>query len=209
MSGNIFVGVDLASDKSHSALVQQYIAPDGTIRFLNILPYQRKVVMAKQQDWIKLNKYAIVTIMCKEIARELRERHPDLYVEAHPRPGPNQARILVRQLMTDSSFIIDLNPGGVTGQWFAPAGQVRNNDFTAFPQFSRKNKVARKKNPEAFSFALDDPNGTTSLEEWIEGHVVEWFYADTSKQQTESASDSDGSTESGCDGISESENPDA
>lgn len=199
MFGGYRVGVDRAPNLSKSVLVKQYFRPDGSIRFTS------EEIFMPPTDWVKKNKYAIITIMMKTIAGDLRNKYTDLHVEAHPRPGPNSVRLNIRRINTDESVIIDIRPGTPAniflGYGTSVIHSVRqaqrmsdSNHYTAWPELFNKNKVARKKAPPAFTFALDDPRGTISLETWVDDIVVKWFYAETSdNQQAESVDNIDGS----------------
>ena len=200
MSNNIFggyqMGVDLAPNLSRSVLVKQYFRPDGSLQFLS----KEEIFFMPPTDWVKKNKYAIITIMMKTIADDLRTKYTDLHVEAHPRPGPNSVRLNVRRVETDESIIIDVRPGVPMNEYSHQQARraldraIDSNHYTAWPELFNKNKVAKKKTPPAFTFALDDPQGTISFETWIDDIIVKWFYAETSdNQQTESVDNIDGS----------------
>ena len=186
MSGFIF-GMDLAPNLSRSVFVKQYIRPDGSIQFISEEPFM-------PTDWIKQNRYAIITIMMKTIAEDLRNKYTDLHVEAHPRPGPNSVRLNVRRIETDESVIIDVRPGAPMGTPSRIAQQMQDsNHYVASVELFNKNKVARKKGPSACTFVLDDPRGTISFEIWIDSIIAEWFYAESSeKQQTKPVGNTNG-----------------
>ena len=193
MSNNIFggygMGVDWAPDLSKSVFVTQYLRPDGSI-------HTTEESLMPPTNWVKKNKYAIITIMMKTIADDLRNKYTDLHVEAHPRPDPNSVRLNIRRVETDESILVDIRPGVPTNVSFNVARQmIDSNHYTARPELFNKNKVSRKKGPLAFTFALDDPQGTTSFEIWVDNIVAEWFYAKSSeKHQAESVDNIDGST---------------
>jgi hypothetical protein len=140
--------------------------------------FTRRVKMsAIPIDWVKKNKYSIITIMCKEIAQEIRIRHEDLYVEAHPRNIPNSASLNIRRVKTDESIDVCVMPS--SGLDFSPhiVGQMAaTNQFVAVARLTRKNKVSKKKCPEPLPFSLDNPTGTVALENWIEENIGNWFY---------------------------------
>ena len=184
------MGVDWAPNLSKSILVKQYLRPDGSM-------HTTEEEIMPPTNWVKKNKYAIITIMIKTIADDLRNKYTDLHVEAHPRPVPNSVRLNIRRVETDEGILIDVRPGAPVDMPFQVARQMMtdSNHYTARPELYNKNKVARKNSPSVFTFALDDPQGTTSFETWVDNIVAEWFYAESSeKHQAESVDNTNGST---------------
>jgi hypothetical protein len=120
------------------------------------------------------NRYAIITIMMKQIAVELRDKWPHLHIKAHPLPyAANRARLVVRK--DEIRLIFDIKQGG-TGVW-NPMFQrnVDPNEYVISVAITNGNRVSRRKTPNAWSLLLDDPSSVHKCEEWIDSVVKQWI----------------------------------
>lgn len=127
----------------------------------------------QQEEKVKKNKYSIITIMFKQLARELRSKYQDLYVEAHPLPFAEQARLVVRRIETDERVVIDIRSGG--GRTWSTKQIKQDMQYTVRAALTRKNRIPIKQCPKEYVFVLDDPEGTSGLEEWIQAIIDDWF----------------------------------
>jgi hypothetical protein len=147
-------------------------------------------------DHIKENRFAIITIMLKQMAIELREKWPHLHIKAHPMAwSANRARLVVRDKNT--RVIFDIRQG-TFHDWRKPKPTREDpNEYNISVMVTEGNDVSRKKTPPAWTFSLDDPNSTIEVEKWVDTVVKQWINVGPPEQQPEAECpvDSDGSAE--------------
>jgi hypothetical protein len=144
----------------------------------------------KMKDYVKENRFAIITIMLKQIAVEMREKWPHLHIKAHPMQwGTSRARLVIRE--KDTRVIFDVQQGALI-DWRIPSGPRKEdpNEYNVRVKVTIGNDVSKKKTPQPWSFSLDDPTSTETFEAWVDTVVKEWINV-----ETESSVDNDGSTE--------------
>lgn len=196
-------GVDLATDESYTCVIVLFVGPNSTHIFNNFVPQyyfgnmhknklkrlqaQRNTAHSSiREEKTKTNKYAIITIIFKNIAKTMRDKYRDLNVEAHPLQNPGCARLVIRRIQTDEKATIDIYPGPPRRVPFGIRPMRRcSNQFSADVTLARKNRVAKKKNPSEFTFVLDAPDSLCKFEEWIESIIENWFYVGTHPGQIE------------------------
>ena len=129
-----------------------------------------------KQNLVKENKFAIITIMLKCIARDLREKMPDLHIKAHPMDfAIGRARLVVRK--GDIRVIIDVRQGPVH-DWRKPKIVKEDpNEYNASVKVSMGNDVSKKKTPQPWSFSLDDPDSTIKFEAWVDDLIEKFINA--------------------------------
>lgn len=143
-------------------------------------------------DHVKENRFAIITIMLKQIAADLREKWPEYHIKAHPmKHGISRARLVVRN--KDTRVIFDLRQGPPYKNWQTPNPRKDDpNEYTTSVQITIGNDVARKKAPQPWSFSLDDPESVTNFEVWAVETVQNWINVNSSERCSHS-SDKEGS----------------
>lgn len=154
--------------------------------------YHRRVMPNDQ--WVQENRFAIITIMLKQIASELREKWPHLHIKAHPMAyGASRARLVIRQ--KDTRVIVDVRQGPLPN-WRMQHRKDDPNEYNVFVKITEGNDVSKKKTPQPWSFSLDDPESTVKFESWVESVVGQWIDVGShDNQQEQRPADPNGSTE--------------
>ena len=122
--------------------------------------------------WVKENRFAIITIMLKQMASELREKYPHLFIKAHPMNFEiGRARLVVRN--GDTRVIIDVS--SKQNDWRNPQARKDPNEYSVSISITAGNTVSKKKTPPSWSFHLDDPESTIKFEDWVGSMVAEYI----------------------------------
>jgi hypothetical protein len=122
-------------------------------------------------NYIKENRFAIITIMLKQMAAELREKYPHLLIKAHPMNYEiGRARLVVRN--GETRVIFDITPK--QHDWRNPQVRKDPNEYSVSLQITDGNTIAKKKTPSSWSFHLDDPTSTTKFEEWTYSVIAKY-----------------------------------
>lgn len=140
-------------------------------------------------DHVKENRFAIITIMLKQIAAGFREKWPEYHIKAHPmRYRVGCARLVIRE--KNILVIFDVCIGSPPQLWQNPKKEDPN-EYTASVQITIGNKVTKKKTPKPWSFTLDDPNSVIKFETWAIKIAQSWINVNTSEQQEQRVVDID------------------
>jgi len=125
-----------------------------------------------QTDWVKENRFAIITIMLKQMASELREKYPHLLIKAHPMNYEiGRARLVARN--RDMRVIVDISPK--QNDWRNPQARKDPNEYSVSVSITAGNTVSKKKTPPSWSFHLDDPESTIKFEDWVGSIIAEYI----------------------------------
>lgn len=145
---------------------------------------------------LKENRFAIITILLKQIAVERREQWPHLHIKAHPMDwAANRARLVIRD--GDTRVIFDLRQGPVVS-WQNRQRDSRKdpNEYNVSVKITEGNDVSKKKTPEPWAFSLDAPDSVTNLEQFVDSVVKQWINVEPPEQpEAECPIDSNGPAE--------------
>lgn len=130
----------------------------------------------KMTDFVKKNRFSIITIMLKQLASDFRETRPDLFIKAHPTQfGVNAALLVIRKGDVCVSF--DIRPAG-RNQF----GVTNGNSYQSQVKITAGNDVAKTKMPPSWTFNLDDPDSITNFERMVLSVIESWIDADSQPQ---------------------------